>query len=101
MWTSYLLWPSCLVIEDVYASELRTHTHTHIHTHSSGIYPPPNVVTKPYGLVSETLRTGDIVLFSGATSSGAIIKFFDHSQFSHCGVVSPTTNITLTCRTLY
>ena len=30
---------------------------------------------------------GDVVLFAGATSQGAIIKFFDHSQFSHVAMV--------------
>ena len=30
---------------------------------------------------------GDLILFSGATSAGALIKFFDHSQFSHVALV--------------
>ena len=55
--------------------------------HREGIYPPPDVTTRTYSSVAETLETGDIVLFSGATSSGAIIKFFDRSQFSHIGLV--------------
>lgn len=72
-----------------------THPHNHpclpplppLSIHREGIYPPPDVVTRTYSSVAETLETGDIVLFSGATSSGAIIKFFDRSQFSHVGLV--------------
>ena len=73
-----------------------SHVHTHTTTpspsppssiHREGIYPPPDVITRTYSSVAETLETGDIVLFSGATSSGAIIKFFDRSQFSHIGLV--------------
>lgn len=60
---------------------------SHLYTCSDGIYPPPDVTTKTYSSVTESLDTGDIVLFSGATSSGAIIKFFDRSQFSHIGLV--------------
>ena len=37
--------------------------------------------------LSLSLSQGDIVLFSGATSAGAVIKFFDHSQFSHVALV--------------
>ena len=62
------------------------HTHTNI-IHSEGIRPPPEITTVPYSSVVNTLKTGDLVLFSGATSSGAIIKFFDNSQFSHVGLV--------------
>lgn len=53
-----------------------------------GIMPPPDVETVPLGAISSELQTGDLVLFSGATSSGAIIKFFDRAQFSHIGIVS-------------
>jgi len=56
-------------------------------THSNGIYPPPDVTTKTYGSLAESLDTGDIVLFSGADSSGSLIKFLDRSQFSHVGLV--------------
>lgn len=49
---------------------------------------PPDVDTVPLGTIIPRLQTGDLVLFSGATSSGAIIKFFDQAQFSHIGVVS-------------
>ena len=54
---------------------------------SDGIFPPPNIKTQLLSSLLPELSTGDIVLFSGATSSGAIIKFFDHSEFSHCGIV--------------
>ena len=57
-----------------------THTHTHIHSEE--------VATKPLNSLMDQLDTGDIVLLSGATSSGAIIKLFDQSQFSHVGIVS-------------
>lgn len=50
--------------------------------------PPPDVHTVPLNSITCNLNTGDLVLFSGATSSGAIIKFFDHSEFSHIGIVS-------------
>lgn len=59
---------------------------------SDGIMPPPNVETVPLGALAPKLQTGDLVLFSGATSSGAIIKFFDHAQFSHVGIVSCVFN---------
>ena len=49
--------------------------------------PSPQKVAKPYTEVRETLRTGDLILFSGATSSGAIIKIFDGAIFSHIGIV--------------
>lgn len=52
-----------------------------------GIMPAPNVETVPLGTLVPKLQTGDLVLFSGATSSGAIIKFFDNAQFSHIGIV--------------
>jgi hypothetical protein len=52
-----------------------------------GIYPQQDVRTLPYDKAIEGLDTGDLILFSGATSQGAIIKFFDHSQFSHVAMV--------------
>lgn len=52
-----------------------------------GIRAPRDIITKPYSDVVKTLDTGDLVLFSGATSSGALIKFFDNSEFSHIGLV--------------
>lgn len=53
-----------------------------------GIFPLPDVSTKPLKtIIQDGLQTGDLVLFSGATSSGAIIKFFDHSTYSHVAVV--------------
>ena len=58
-----------------------------MHTHREGIRSLLDVTTVPYSSVVNTLNTGDLVLFSGATSSGAIIKFFDNSQFSHVGLV--------------
>ncbi len=56
--------------------------------YSNGIMPPPEVSTVTFSSISSQLQTGDLVLFSGATSSGALIKLFDHSQFSHVGLVS-------------
>ena len=50
--------------------------------------PQADVETIPLGTITPKLQTGDLVLFSGATSSGAIIKFFDRAQFSHVGIVS-------------
>lgn len=55
-----------------------------------GIMPPPDVETVPLGTIIPKLQTGDLVLFSGATSSGAIIKFFDRAQFSHIGIITRT-----------
>ena len=57
-------------------------------SYRNGVLPPPEVTTTPFGSIASTLDTGDVILFSGATSSGAIIKFFDRSQFSHVGLVS-------------
>ena len=54
---------------------------------SDGIKPPPDVVTVKYDDIADKLQTGDLVLFSGATSSGAIIKLFDNAEFSHIGLV--------------
>jgi len=56
--------------------------------HSDGIIPPSNVKSVPFNEIAETLNTGDIVLFTGATSSGAIIRLFDNAEFSHVGLVS-------------
>lgn len=50
--------------------------------------PPPGITPVPYEDAVDGADTGDVVLFSGCTSSGAIIKFFDTSQFSHVGLVS-------------
>ena len=44
--------------------------------------------TVKFGDILPDLKTGDIVLTSGATTGGAIIKLFDNSQFSHVGIVS-------------
>ena len=52
-------------------------------THTLSPPPPP----PPPPFLSLSLSQGDIVLFSGATSAGAVIKFFDHSQFSHVALV--------------
>ena len=60
-------------------------------TCSNGIRPPPDFPTKTYNEFCNELQTGDIVLFSGATSSGAIIKIFDGAIFSHVGLVSICT----------
>lgn len=56
--------------------------------YSEGIHPLPDVDLVSYGKIRGELQTGDLVLFSGATSSGAIIKIFDGALFSHVGVVS-------------
>ena len=56
--------------------------------HSQGIHPPPEITVVPLDTVASTFDTGDIILLSGATNSGAIIKLFDDSQFSHVGIVS-------------
>ena len=60
----------------------------HYITCSNGIRHPPDFSTKEYNEICKELQTGDIVLFSGATSSGAIIKIFDGAVFSHVGLVS-------------
>ena len=62
--------------------------YAYTYTRREGIRPPSEITTVPYSSVIDSLNTGDLVLFSGATSSGAIIKFFDNSQFSHVGLVS-------------
>jgi len=54
---------------------------------SDGIKPQSDVQTVPFDEVAKTLNTGDIVLFTGATSSGAIIRLFDNAEFSHSGIV--------------
>lgn len=56
----------------------------------NGIMPPPDMETVPLSSLIPKLQTGDLILFSGATSSGAVIKFFDNSQFSHIGIVIKT-----------
>ena len=50
--------------------------------------PPEGVTVVPYDDVAPTLNTGDIMLFSGVTSTGAIIKCFDRATFSHVAIVS-------------
>ena len=47
----------------------------------------PDFPTVQYSQVIDQLQTGDLVLFSGATSSGALIKIFDGAIFSHIGIV--------------
>ena len=55
---------------------------------SDGINPPADVETVKFDDLAPKLQTGDIVLFTGATSSGAIIRLFDNAEFSHVGIVS-------------
>ena len=45
--------------------------------------------SKPVPLASiiEELETGDIVLMTGMTLSGSIIRLFDNSEFSHVALV--------------
>ena len=64
-------------------------TYKYVILFSDGII-PPSIDTGPVELnsVIGSLQTGDLVLFSGVTPSGAIIRFFDKSQFSHVGIVS-------------
>ena len=47
----------------------------------------PDFPTVQYSQIIDELQTGDLVLFSGATSSGALIKIFDGALFSHIGIV--------------
>ena len=47
----------------------------------------PDFPTIQYSQIIDQLQTGDLVLFSGATSSGALIKIFDGALFSHIGIV--------------
>ena len=47
----------------------------------------PDYPTVQYSQIVDKLQTGDLVLFSGATSSGALIKIFDGALFSHIGIV--------------
>ena len=63
-------------------------------TASDGIRHPPQFPVKTYGEVRSELQTGDIVLFSGATSSGALIKIFDGAIFSHVGLVRANNEFT-------
>ena len=70
---------------------IHTHTHTHTRTcniYSTGINPPPEVNAVPFSSVADIFNTGDIILLSGATNSGAIIKLFTGAEFSHVGIVS-------------
>ncbi|KAI6651754.1 hypothetical protein LOD99_5002 [Oopsacas minuta] len=41
----------------------------------------------PLESIANDLQTGDLVLMSGMTSGGAIIKLFENEPFSHVGVV--------------
>ena len=50
--------------------------------------PPEGVTVVPYDDVASTLNTGDLILFSGVTSTGAVIKVFDDARFSHVAIVS-------------
>ena len=54
---------------------------------SVGIPPPPDVAVVPYDDIASTLNTGDIILMSGVTTAGALIKSFDRAQFSHVAIV--------------
>ena len=47
----------------------------------------PDFPMVQYSQVIDELQTGDLVLFSGATSSGALIKIVDGAVFSHIGIV--------------
>ena len=56
--------------------------------YSDGIKGPSDITTVKFDGIVNTLKTGDLVLFSGATTSGALIKLFDNAEFSHIGLVS-------------
>ena len=49
--------------------------------------PPSGITPVPYDDIASTLNTGDIMLLSGVTNSGAVIKLFDGGQFSHVAIV--------------
>ena len=55
--------------------------------YSDGILAPSDITTVKFDDVAPTLNTGDLALFSGATTSGALIKLFDNAEFSHIGIV--------------
>ena len=55
---------------------------------SEGIKPPSDVETVKLDDVLPQLQTGDLVLMTGATTGGAIIKLFDDSEFTHVAIVS-------------
>ena len=57
-------------------------------------------MTVKFDDIVDTLNTGDLVLFSGATTSGALIKLFDNAEFSHIGIVSFTA-LKYTCAYTY
>ena len=57
--------------------------------------PPPGITPIPYDEIASKLDTGDIMLFSGMTNSGGVIKIFDGAQFSHVAIVSDLYSLTL------
>lgn len=52
-----------------------------------GIRAPSGVTEVPFGSLRSHIKTGDIVLLSGVSTSGSIIKFFTHSCYSHIAIV--------------
>lgn len=46
-----------------------------------------NNVKKDYNIISKTLQTGDIVLFGGNTGISKIIENFEHTIWSHVGMI--------------
>ena len=54
----------------------------------SGGKAPSGVTEVSFGSLRRHIKTGDIVLFSGVSTSGSIIKFFTHSNYSHIAIVS-------------
>jgi len=48
---------------------------------------PADITTVRFNDIVGKLNTGDLVLCSGATTCGAIIKLFDNAEFSHIGIV--------------
>lgn len=47
---------------------------------------PLGVSVVPYQSLAGHIKTGDIVLFSGVSATGSIIKFFTHSNYSHVAI---------------
>ena len=68
---------------------------------SDGINPPPDVQAIKFDELAPQLQTGDIVLFTGATSSGAVIRLFDSAEFSHVGLVSCQLVVTMIQALMY
>lgn len=60
---------------------------SHFSHRKSQLDPPPGITAVPYDDIASKLNTGDIMLFSGVTNTGVVIKLFDGGQFSHVAIV--------------